>query len=211
MTWEEPNSSSNSDAPLGAQNKEEQPANSDTSPAPETGANESGAHVRRTTHQGDEQADGLKPDHNSDSDERWPPPGAAILPTDDARLYLYEVHDSYIKERYFQKLVSDQHKMDGRRLPKDGGGSELQIVVASIDKFIAKNPSKKNAASTPLDAKDKLFDRLRQIAAEKPYGLMIEGVAHVTNKPPIETPAPAQSDHREAATEQYVEKQTSAM
>ncbi len=129
-------------------------------------------------------------------DSNWPPPGVALYTTDEARLYLYDNHNVLLKERFIQKLVTDQHKLDGRRVPKDGGGVELQITETSLDEYAMQNPQKKNAKDTPLDPEDKLFDELRTIANAKGFTVMIEGAAHE----PIETPTPAHETVTETPT-----------
>lgn len=123
-------------------------------------------------------------DGNQDRSEDWPPYGAVVLTTDEARLYLYQHHDIFLRERYTQRLVTDYEKLIGRRVPKDGGGVELQITQASLDEYAQANPQKKNAKDTPLNPEDKLFDDFRRLAAEKGYNVPIDGDVRTRPHPP---------------------------
>ncbi len=140
----------------------------------------------------------------SQDETPWPPPGDAVLTTDEGRLYLFDRHDIFLKERYTQKLVSEHKKLLGRTVPKDGGGSELQISQASLDEYARLNPQKKNAADVVLDPDDKLFDDFRRIAQSKPFKYAIKGDA----RPPSETPAPAWSEPPQPSAPAQEEKAT---
>jgi len=123
-------------------------------------------------------------DGTQDLSEDWPPYGAVVLTTDEARLYLYRHHDIFLRERYTQRLVTDYEKLVGRRVPKDGGGVELQITQASLDEYAQANPQKKNAKDTPLNPEDKLFNDFRRLAAEKGYNVAIDGDVRTRPQPP---------------------------
>lgn len=144
---------------------------------------------------GDARANGTKYDFSDDAEKAWPPPGDAALTVDETRIYLLKQHNIYHKERYTQKLRTDHHKLEGRRVPRAGGGSELKISQASIDRYahdLNKDRTAPQAAETPLDPTDKLFQDLREIAGTKPYGIIVESVAQATPVAPTETTLAAQ-------------------
>lgn len=140
----------------------------------------------------------------------WASLGAAVLTTDEARLYLYDTHDVFLKERYIQKLVTEQKRIIGRRVPKDGGGTELQILQSSLDEYALANPQKKNAHEVVLDTNDKLFYELRMIASRKPYDVKIEGAAVETPALATETPVLAEAEAKPKAVVIEPEKLTPA-
>ena len=136
-------------------------------------------------------ADGEVPAHFRNSEDTWPPPGDAVYTTDEARLYLYDKHDVFLRERHVQKLVTDQQKLHGKRVPKDGGGSVLEITRSSLDRYVHDHPEKQNARDVALDPNDKLFNHFRNIAGRKGYKYIIEGAAPAKSEPParaLETP-----------------------
>ena len=170
----------NSGVPLHHEVSEQRP------PAEISRADESDAMATR----GDAQASEANTDPKPEAETPWPPYGAAVLTTDEARLHLYKHHDIFLKERYTQKLVSEYKTLEGKPVPKPGGGMELQIAQASLDRYAMENPSRKNAADVPLDPKDKLFDQLRVIAHSKPYSVVIEGDAPKRSDTPTPAPQP---------------------
>lgn len=133
-------------------------------------------------------ADRKNTEHVPVEPDLWAAPGAAVLTTDEARLYLYDKHDVFLKERYIQKLVTEQKRIVGRRVPKDGGGTELQLLQASLDEYAHSNPQKKNAHEVVLDPADRIFNELRSIASHKPYDVKVEGDIIDTPPPALETP-----------------------
>jgi len=155
----------------------------------------------------------LKQDHDQQPTDDWPSPGDALLTVNDTRLHLLDRHDIYLKDRYTQKLRTDYHKLEGRRLPKAGGGLELKITQSSIDRFAKtfnENRTTPQAAETPLDPQDKLFDKLREIAGRKPYGIIVESDAVATPKDRIETPTAAPPDDEIKDIEKNVQEKRDA-
>ena len=176
--------------------------------------NTKAAHGDAMASPGVARANGLKQDQSNFDDPDWPTPGDAALTVDETRLRLLAMHDIYHKERYTQKLRTDYHKLDGRRLPKAGGGVELKISQSSIDKYAAdfnKDRAEPHAAETPLDPTDKLFAQLREIAGRKPYGIIVDAERPASPSPQIETPPAALDPTPSPAPEENVEKSPDAI
>ena len=128
--------------------------------------------------------------------KRAPP----VLVTDDARLYLLKVHDTYHKDRYTQKLVSDHGLLHGKRLPKAGGGSKLEITISSLDIYAKENRGKKIQKEISVDPeKEHLYAEISNIVDHKPYNLIIEsGAPTAKTAPPSGTPQDALENEDEA-------------
>lgn len=139
------------------------------------------------------------------SDEQWASLSDAEVKTvSETRLYLFDVFDIFLQERWTQKLVTPKRKLAGRLVPKqEGGGRELKIAVPTIDayareiekmsleKYGDKISHKWHGSKAVIETDDRIFEQLREVARTKSYQVSYSGDANnYTKTPQVANEAP---------------------